>query len=217
MATAVIGLGTIGKAVATHLAKGGEDLIVASRDMAEPEAFARDTGNSIRATSVADAITQADTIIFAVWFDVIEQMLDTYQRQLVGKTVVDPSNPIKPAAGGKFERTLPDGTSSGQVIFGKLPAGAHYVKAFGTLSGPDLQSQSGKDPRVALFYATDDDEAARTAERLITTAGFAPVKAGGIDKAIDIEVYGALHTMGGLDGKLLNEEEARSAVQKAAA
>jgi 8-hydroxy-5-deazaflavin:NADPH oxidoreductase len=52
--------------------------------------------------------------------------------------------------------------------------------------------------------------AAATAERLISAAGFAPVKAGGLDLAIRIEVFGDLHDMGGLNGKFLTVEEARA-------
>jgi 8-hydroxy-5-deazaflavin:NADPH oxidoreductase len=64
--------------------------------------------------------------------------------------------------------------------------------------------------RAVLFYATDDDVAAATAERLIAAAGFAPVKAGGLDQAIRIEMFGDLHDMGGLNGKLLTVAEARA-------
>jgi len=43
---------------------------------------------------------------------------------------------------------------------------------------------------VALFYATDDEHAASVAERLITAAGFDPVKAGGVDQTLRLEVFG---------------------------
>ena len=52
--------------------------------------------------------------------------------------------------------------------------------------------------------------AGSAAERLISVAGFAPVKAGGLDQAIRIEVFGDLHDFGGLNGKLLTTQEARA-------
>ncbi len=52
--------------------------------------------------------------------------------------------------------------------------------------------------------------ATSTAERLISAAGFAPVKAGGLDQAIRIEMFGDLHDFGGLDGKLLTVGQARA-------
>jgi len=65
---------------------------------------------------------------------------------------------------------------------------------------------------VALFYATDDEHAASVAERLITAAGFDPVKAGGVDETLRLEVFGDLHQFGGLEGKLLDAQQARVAI-----
>jgi 8-hydroxy-5-deazaflavin:NADPH oxidoreductase len=101
--------------------------------------------------------------------------------------------------------------SSASVIAGLLPSGAHFVKAFGTVSAEHLAGAANRSPdRAVLFYATDDDMAAATAERLISAAGFAPVKAGGLDQAIRIEMFGDLHDFGGLNGKLLTVTQARA-------
>ena len=65
-----------------------------------------------------------------------------------------------------------------------------------------------------LFYATDDDAAAAAIERLISTAGFDPLKAGGVADAGRIEVPGGdLHQNGGLDGQLLDLDQARAALE----
>ena len=70
---------------------------------------------------------------------------------------------------------------------------------------------------MVLFYATDDERAASVAERLITAAGFDPVKLGGVDQALRIEVFGDLHQFGGLEGKLLDAQQARAAKDVVAA
>jgi 8-hydroxy-5-deazaflavin:NADPH oxidoreductase len=46
-----------------------------------------------------------------------------------------------------------------------------------------------------LFYVTDDDRAGEGVERLIRTAGFEPVKAGGIERSGRLEVGGDLHDL----------------------
>jgi 8-hydroxy-5-deazaflavin:NADPH oxidoreductase len=76
--------------------------------------------------------------------------------------------------------------------------------------------EANRTPRAVLFYATDDDQAAAAIERLISAAGFDPVKAGGVDAALRIETSGDLHQFGGLNGKAVDTREARSAVQAAA-
>ena len=64
-----------------------------------------------------------------------------------------------------------------------------------------------------LFYATDDDTAAAAIERLIGAAGFDPLKEGGVAAAGRIEVPGGdLHQGGGLNGQLLDLDQARAAV-----
>jgi hypothetical protein len=67
------------------------------------------------------------------------------------------------------------------------------------ISAESLEKGAHRRPaRAVLFYATDDDQAQATVERLIRAAGFDPVKAGGVDAAIRIEMYGDLHEYGGL-------------------
>ena len=63
-----------------------------------------------------------------------------------------------------------------------------------------------------LFYATDDDVAAAVIERLINAAGFDPLKAGGVADAGRIEVPGGDLHQSGLNGQLLDLDQARSAV-----
>jgi predicted dinucleotide-binding enzyme len=110
-------------------------------------------------------------------------------------------------------RTLPQRQSAGSVVAAPLPAGAHYVKAFGTLGADTLAAGANREPRRAvLFYATDDDAAATTIERLIRAAGFDPVKAGGVADAGRIEGPGGDLAQFGLNGQLLDLDQARAAV-----
>jgi hypothetical protein len=126
---------------------------------------------------------------------------------LENKVVIDPSNPIG-FENGQMVRTLPVGQSSGSVVASMLPASAHYVKAFGTLGAVEqLATGANRDPRVVLFYATDDDVAGATAQRLIRAAGFEPLKVGGVSDAGRIE-----GPDGELQGRLLDLEAARATI-----
>ncbi len=216
MTTAIIGLGNIGKAVARHLVEGGERVVLAARDGSKAAALADELGELASATSVEKAITDADVVVFAVWLDTLKDLIAQYADLLRGKVVVDPSNPVAQDGKGGVVRTLPDDQSSGSVVAGLLPAEAHFVKAFGTLGAESLASEANRTPRAVLFYATGDAHAAAAIERLISAAGFDPVKAGGIDAALSIETSGALHQFGGLNGKVVDAGEARIAVATAA-
>jgi hypothetical protein len=149
-------------------------------------------------------------VVLALWLDQIKALVPEQAHLLEHKVVVDPSNPIGFDANGQMMRTLPDDQSSGSIVAALLPASAHYVKAFGTLGADSLASSANREPRpVALFYATDDDIAAGTVERLIRAAGFDPVKAGGVAEAIRLEGPNGALSQGGLNGELLDLEQAR--------
>ena len=210
MSTAIVGVGNIGRTLAGELVAGGEHVVLAARQT--PNELARQLGDLAAATTVPDAIESADVVIFAVWLDVVEGLIEQNRTLLAKKVVVDPTNPVAVNDKGEISRTLPEGVSSGSVIAGLLPETVHFVKAFGTLSAGSLQRSTNRAPnRAVLFYATNDDEAQAAIERLISVAGFDPLKVGGIDAATRIEVGGDLNE-GGLGGKLLDVQEARAAI-----
>jgi predicted dinucleotide-binding enzyme len=212
LTTAIIGAGNIGGALARHLVTGGEPVVVAARDVAHAEALADALGPLARSASVEEAITGADTVVLALWLDTTRELLARDGDLLDGKVVIDPSNPLGFDGSGQMIRTLPDGQSSGSIIAALLPAGAHYGKAFGTLAADAFASAANREPRAALFYATDDDAAATAIERLIRAAGFEPVKAGGLAAAVRIEMPGGDLHQAGMNGAILDLDEARAAV-----
>jgi predicted dinucleotide-binding enzyme len=215
-ATAIVGVGNIGSALARDLVRGGESVVLASKDESQAEALAGELGPLARATSVEDAVAGAGAIVFALWLDTMKELIPQQARLLQGKVVVDPSNPVAFDEKGHMMRTLPERQSAGSVVAALLPAGAHYVKAFGTLGADALAAGAYRQPRRAvLFYATDDDAAATTIERLIRAAGFDPLKAGGVAAAGRIEAPGGdLHQFG-LNGELVDLDQARAAVAAA--
>jgi hypothetical protein len=204
--TAIIGVGNLGRAVAHHLVEGGEHVVLAAKDEANAQALAHELGPRARSAAVEDAIASAETVVLATWLDQTREVLAKDARLLDGKVVVDPSNPIG-FENGQMIRTLPTGQSSGSVVVGLLPASAHYVKGFGTLAATDLADHDNRDPRVVLLYATDDDTAGATIERLIRAAGFEPLKVGGLADAGRIE-----GPDGDLQGQVLDLDQAHDAL-----
>jgi predicted dinucleotide-binding enzyme len=123
--TTAIRVGNIGKLIAGHLTKGGERVVLAARDESNASALANRLGDMASAASVEKAISDADVVVFAVWFDTIKDLIAEHRERLSGKIVVDPSNPITLDSNGGFVRTLPDGQSAASVIAGLLVS-AHF-------------------------------------------------------------------------------------------
>ncbi len=170
MTTAIIGVGKIGSGLARDLVRGGEHVVLAALDESQAEALADELGDLAAAAPARDAIAAADdVVVLAIWLDQDKQLVPAIADLLDGKIIVDPSSPIGFGEDGKPVRALPEGTSASSIVAGLLPAGARYVKAFGTLAAPSLAAEAYRTPRRAvLFYATDDEAAGAAAERLIT-------------------------------------------------
>lgn len=212
MKTAIIGLGNIGRQVALNLMAGGQRVIVADHGPTKAQEFANSSNDMARAASVGEAITDADIVLFAVYFDAIQGLLAEHRGRLPGKIIVDPSNPVAPDGSGGFKKTIPQEQSSGKILAALLPLGAKLVKAFGSLGAASLKSGARRSPEPnVLFYASDDRDAGDTVAELIKASGFAPVRVGGIDQSIRIEVFGDLHEFGKL-GKLVTAKEAAALV-----
>jgi len=62
-----------------------------------------------------------------------------------------------------------------------------------------------------LFYATDDNSINGSIEDLIRDSGFEPLRVGGLDQSIRLEVFGDLHEFGAL-GKVVSLSEVKSKV-----
>jgi predicted dinucleotide-binding enzyme len=206
--TAIIGTGGPGSAIARRLASGGEALRLSSADTASARTLAAQIGHAaVVSAGNRDALQGADAVVLALRFTVLKGVIGEIAGSLGGKVVVVPSNPVGLDAQGNVVRLLPAGQSSGKVVAGWLPAGAHFAMAFGTMSASLLESASNSSPeRAVLFYVTDDDRAGEEVGRLIAAAGFEPVKAGALEQSGRLEVGGDLHDL------VVGPAEARSLI-----
>jgi 8-hydroxy-5-deazaflavin:NADPH oxidoreductase len=209
---AIIGTGNIGSTLAAEFAAGGQDFLLAGRDEQAARTIAAGLDGHAEAVSVDEAVQRAGALVVAVWLPDFEQFIAQYGERLAGKVIIDPTNPVGPDTDGNYRKVIGAQESSGQILAGLLPAGAVLVKAFGTLSGPSLAAATRQEPdRAVLFYAADDDAAGDLVAGLIRAAGFDPVRVGGLDQSIRIEMFGDLHEYGAL-GRAVTRTEALKAI-----
>ena len=122
MTTAIIGVGNIGRPLARHLVRGGEQVMLAAREESNAAALAGELGRLASAATVQEAIEAADVVVFAVWFDALKQLIAENADLLDGKVVADPSNPIGFSADGTPFRILPQRPVAG------LPGGGDAAR-----------------------------------------------------------------------------------------
>jgi 8-hydroxy-5-deazaflavin:NADPH oxidoreductase len=209
---AIIGTGNIGSRLAANFAAGGQDFLLAGRDQEAAEKLASGLDGHAEVVSVDEAVERAGVLVFAVWLDAFKELIGQYGGRLAGKVIIDPTNPVGPDGAGGYRKVIGEQESSGQLLAGLLPPGAHLVKAFGTLSAPTLAAAARREPeRAVLFYAADDDAAGALAAELIWAGGYDPVLVGGLDQSSRIEMFGDLHEYGAL-GRVVTKSEALQAV-----
>ena len=196
MTTAIIGTGGLASVIARQLASGGENLRLSSASLSARTLAAEIGRAAVPAVDNRDALRGADAVVLALRFTALAGVINEIADPLTDKLVVVPSNLLATDAQGNVVRLLPKGQSSGEVIAGWLPAGAHLAMAFGAMSADLVESSSNRSPEPAvLFYVTDDDRAGKQVERLIRVAGFEPVKVGGLEQSSRLEVGGDLHDL----------------------
>jgi hypothetical protein len=209
---AIIGTGNIGGTLAANFAAGGQDFLLAGRDQEASRKLASDLDGHAEVVGVDEAVERADVLVFAVWFDSFKQLIAQYGDRLAGKVIVDPTNPVGPDGKGGYSKFIGERESSGQILAGLLPAGTPLVKAFGTLSAPTLSAAARQEPdRAVEFYAADDEAAGDLVAELIRAGGYEPVRVGGLDQSIRIEMFGDLHEYGAL-GRAVTKSEALKAI-----
>jgi len=209
---AIIGIGNLGTRLAANFATGGQDFLLAGRDQEAARKLAADLNGHAEVVSVDEAVDRAGVLVIAVWLDAFKQLIAQYGERLAGKVIVDPTNPVGPDSDGNYRKVIGEQESSGQILAGLLPAGARLVKAFGTLSADSLSAAARREPeRAVLFYAADDDAAGGEVADLIRIAGYEPVRVGGLDQSIRLEVFGDLHELGAL-GRVVTKSEALAAI-----
>jgi 8-hydroxy-5-deazaflavin:NADPH oxidoreductase len=209
---AIIGTGTIGSTLAANFAAGAQDFLLAGRDQEAAKKLASSLGGHAEVVSIDEAVDRADVLVFAVWLDPFRELIARYGERLDGKVIVDPTNPVGPDGAGGYRKVIGEQESSGQLLAKLLPPGARLVKAFGTLSAPTLSSAARREPeRAVQFYAADDDGAGDLIADLIRVGGYEPVRVGGLDQSIRIEMFGDLHEYGAL-GRVVTKSEALKAI-----
>jgi 8-hydroxy-5-deazaflavin:NADPH oxidoreductase len=196
---AVIGLG--------NLVKGSRDVIIADKTFAKAKDLAHNLGTHAKPAEIGDAIKAADVVVLAIYLDSIKEVFAQYAKELEGKIIIDPSNPIAPDDNGGFKKIIGQDESAGQILSTLLPKNAKLAKGLGTLGAATLEQAAFNDPKKVQFYATDDTTINAEIESVIRDNGYEPMRIGGLDKSINIEVFGRLHEFGAI-GKAVTLQEA---------
>jgi predicted dinucleotide-binding enzyme len=188
MNVTIIGTGNMARGIATRALAGGHTVRLLGREPGKADALASELSGEVRTGTVGDPL-DADVVVLAVWYHVLDDVLGTYGDQLDGKVVVDITNPVDPET---FQPLTVEAGSAAQEIAGKAPA-AKVVKAFNTtFAGNLVEGEVGGRP-LNVLIASDDDDAKNAVRQIAEDGGLKAIDVGPLALARQIEAVGYLH------------------------
>lgn len=185
MKIAFIGAGQVGAPLAVHLAEAGHEVVLAvAKDGSSTVTSALARSSRLSALPITEAVRDAQVVFLATPFAAVEPALKSVDGLLVGKVLVDCTNPVGPGLthGLKNER-------SGSELVQALVPGARVVKAFTIYGFENLENPvyPAYSVKPAMLFCGDDREAKERVGQLISDCGYEPVDVGGLVQALHLE------------------------------
>ena len=187
----IIGSGSIGRGLATHLSKNNYQVLIAnSRGPESLEELVNTIGGSLKAEELKETIKQSDVIFIAAPWTSLTDLSKEF-ADYEGKIIVDATNNI--VSVNPFSLADLGGKSTGEFVSELFPT-QKVVKAFNTLSAATLANPTkSTDGKTVIVITGDDIEAKKQVATIAEAMGFAPVDLGTFKEAGKIQdVGGAL-------------------------
>lgn len=189
MKIAVLGTGSVGRAVAARLAELGHRVTVGTRD---PEATrARDdVPAGLALATFADAAAGAEVVVNATSGTItLEVLASVGAENLAGKVLVDIANPLDFSAGFPPTLSVKDTDSLGEQVQRAFPD-ARVVKTLNTMNADLMvRPRDLADGDHTVFISGDDADAKQVVTDLLTEMGHRDViDLGGLETARGTEM-----------------------------
>lgn len=172
MEIVIIGKGKVGSALQSGLSRVGHQV--------------RALG---RGEDVAQAVTSAEVVIFAVPFGEVQNVARQLATSIAGKVVIDATNALTPT----MELAVDTRSTSGAEDLQNALPGAKVVKAFNTSFASAMATGEINGEKLAGLVAGDDAEAKAQVLGMVEAIGFDPIDAGPLAAARLLESMAVLN------------------------
>lgn len=179
MRVAIVGKGSVGKALAPNISSAGYNVVYGVRDPHNPKYLSDDR---IPLATVGQAVSDADIVILAINWPAVDGVLSEC-GDMTGKVLIDCINPYD--FQNNLAPLLAADQSAATIIAGKTAA--KVVKAFNQVGALVMADAHNREPKPLQFIASDHEDAKATVIKLAKVIGFDSRDAGGLDYARDLE------------------------------
>jgi len=166
----ILGTGNMASAIASVAEKGGHTVQVLGR-------------------SDTDRDVTGDLVVLAVPYPAVSEILDQRANQLVGKVVVDITNPLDVET---FDALVVPPSSSATAEIATAVPDAKVVKAFNTNFAATLASGTIGDQPTTVLIAGDDVDAKGKVAEVVTGGGLKAIDVGDLRRARELEAIAFL-------------------------
>jgi predicted dinucleotide-binding enzyme len=177
MKVAIIGSGRIGGGLGKAWAKHGHSIVFGARNPAEENLVALCTAVGAKATTLEDAVIDAEVVVLAMPYGALEDVLAQIGA-CTGKIIIDCTNAVGPG----FTLIYGHTTSSAEELQKKLPQ-AHVFKSFNAQGAENLANPVYDGVRASNFFCGDDPHGKTVLAKLVEDIGFEPIDAGPLKNA----------------------------------
>jgi predicted dinucleotide-binding enzyme len=190
MKVGVLGSGTVGQVLAAGFAKHDHLVTMGTRNPGDAEVKKWLAQNpTIAVGTFAEAARFGDFLVLAVLGRAVENVIQLAgAKNLVGKTVMDATNPIAdaPPVEGVLQFTTGPNESLGEEIQALVPK-AHVVKAFNSVGNARMVNPHFEQGTPTMFLCGNNENAKAEVSAVIRQFGWEPYDCGGIIAARALE------------------------------
>ena len=182
----VIGSGQVAQVLAKGFKAHGYPVRIGNRTPSKLDAFKAETGIDVLEPS--EAIRSSEIVVLAVKGTSAEMVVASLASRLVGKIVIDATNPIADVP--PVDGVLSYFTSSSESLMERLQSMAsstRFVKAFNSVGSSSMVNPKFAGGKPTMFICGNDEAAKKTVATILDQFGWETADMGRIEAARAIE------------------------------
>ncbi len=185
----VLGSGTVGQILADAFLRRGHEVMRGSREPDKLAGWKQTAGERASTGTFAQTAAFGETLVLAVKGTAAEEVIaQAGLANLAGKTILDTTNPIADRA--PEQGVLGFFTTFDQSLMERLQKqapDAHFVKAFSSVGGPQMDSPKLPGGPPTMFICGNDEGAKSEARDILAAFGWETEDMGSVVAARAIE------------------------------